>query len=121
MASLKDVEKLTDELEKLVGELRSESQNSGDFDRLVEIADQISEQADGLAGTFSTMNEALMSRIDEAGGNKRRRSSGSSGSSGKSSGSTSSSSSGSSEGSSGSSGSSSRSSSSRSTSKSGSK
>ena len=38
MASLKDAERLADELEKLVGELRSEFKDSGDFDRLVEIA-----------------------------------------------------------------------------------
>ena len=64
MASLKDVEQLTDDLEKLVGELRSELRNGGvDFERLIQIADQISERADAAAETFATVNEALMSRI----------------------------------------------------------
>ena len=65
MASVKDVEKVADELEGLVGELRSELQNGPDFERLVEIADSISERADQAAGTFNTVNEALMGRIDE--------------------------------------------------------
>ena len=70
MASLKDVEKVADELENLVGQLRSELQ-SGDFDRLTQIADQISEHADNAAETFSSVNEALMSRIGELGGGRR--------------------------------------------------
>lgn len=68
MASVKDVEKVADNLEGLVGELRSELRGSLDFQKLVEIADSISEQADQAAGTFSTVNEALMSRIGELGG-----------------------------------------------------
>jgi len=65
MASVKDVEKVADELEGLVGQLRSEVQNGPDFERLIEIADSISERADLAAGTFNTVNEALMGRIDE--------------------------------------------------------
>jgi hypothetical protein len=66
MASLKDVEQLADDLEGLVGELRKELRNgSVDFSRLIQIADEISEHADGAAGTFATVNEALMSRINE--------------------------------------------------------
>ena len=65
MASLKDVERLADDLEGLVGDLRSELSNGTDFERLVQIADEISEHADEAAGTFSTVNEALMSRLDE--------------------------------------------------------
>ena len=69
MASLKDVEQLTDDLEKLVGELRSELRNGGvDFERLIQIADQISERADGFAGTFATVNETLMKRLEEVRG-----------------------------------------------------
>jgi hypothetical protein len=96
MASVKDVEKVADYLEGLVGELRSELRDGPDFQRLVEIADSISEHADQAAGTFSTVNDALMSRISEIrdGGSKSKRSSsgsspkaasGSSGSSGSSS------------------------------------
>lgn len=102
MASVKDVEKVADYLEGLVGELRSELRNGPDFQRLVEIADSISEQADQAAGTFSTVNDALMSRIGEiregggsTGNAKSSRSSRSSGSSQSGSGSSSGSSSGS--------------------------
>jgi ABC-type transporter Mla subunit MlaD len=70
MASLKDVERVADDLEELVGQLRSEVQN-GDFDRLTQLADQISERADSAAETFSSVNETLMSRIGELSGNRR--------------------------------------------------
>ena len=81
MASLKEVEKVADDLEQLVGELRSELTNGTDFDKLTQIADEISEKADGAAQTFSTVNETLMSRISEitgkssGGGSSRSRSS----------------------------------------------
>ena len=65
MASVKDVEKVADHLEGLVGQLRSELQDGPDFQKLVEIADSISERADQAAGTFSAVNDALMSRIGE--------------------------------------------------------
>jgi ABC-type transporter Mla subunit MlaD len=64
MASLKDVEQVADDLTNLVGELKKELKD-GDFDKLVQIADQISEHADEAAGTFSTVNEALMDRLDQ--------------------------------------------------------
>ena len=79
MASIKDVEKVADALEGLVGQLRSELKDGPDFQRLVEIADAISEQADQAAGTFSTVNDALMSRlgeiVDSGNGSKSSRSS----------------------------------------------
>ena len=65
MASLKDAEQVADDLAKLAEELRSELRNNASFERLIQIADQISEHADEAAGTFSTVNEALMSRLDE--------------------------------------------------------
>jgi ABC-type transporter Mla subunit MlaD len=65
MASLKDVEKVADDLSSLVDQLRQELKDSPSFDKLVQIADQISERADEAAGTFSTVNEALMSRIND--------------------------------------------------------
>jgi len=71
MASIKDVERLADDLETLVGELRSELSNGQDFERLVQIADEISEHADSAAQTFTSVNDALMSRLDEVTGNKR--------------------------------------------------
>jgi hypothetical protein len=75
MASLKDAEKLTDDLGDLVDQLRSELRDGGvDFERLIEIADAISERADGMAGTFATVNEALMNRINEISGSRSRQS-----------------------------------------------
>lgn len=70
MASLKEVEKVADDLEQLVGELRSELKNGTDFERLTTIADEISEKADNAAQTFSTVNETLMSRISELAGKR---------------------------------------------------
>ena len=73
MASLKDAEQLTKSLDDLVGQLRSELTNGKvDFEKLVSISDQISETADGMAETFSNVNDALMSRIEQArsGGSK---------------------------------------------------
>jgi len=60
MASIKDVEQVADDLESLVGNLRSEMQNGPDFERLVQIADEISEHADQAAETFSSVNETLV-------------------------------------------------------------
>jgi hypothetical protein len=71
MASMKDVQQVADDLESLVGELRSELQDGGDFTRLTQIADQISEHADNAAQTFSSVNETLMSRIGELTGKGR--------------------------------------------------
>lgn len=65
MASIKDVERVADDLEQLVGELRSELGNNADFERLIQIADEIAEHADNAAQTFSSVNETLMSRIGE--------------------------------------------------------
>lgn len=67
MASLKDVQQLTQELENQVGQLNAELQNGEvDFDKLVSITDALSEQADGLAETFSSVNDALMQRLQGA-------------------------------------------------------
>jgi uncharacterized protein YoxC len=78
MASLKETaEQLTNELEDLVGQLRSELTNGNvDFDKLVSIADDLSEKADRLAETFTSVNETLMQRLQQAkdGGGLSRRS-----------------------------------------------
>lgn len=76
MASLKEVQKVADALEQLVGELRSEIDNGADFERMTQIADEISEQADGTAQMFSSVNETLMSRIKEVTGKSGNGSSG---------------------------------------------
>jgi len=65
MASLKDVEQVADDLTNLVDQLRKELKDNASFDKLVQIADQISEHADEAAGTFSTVNDALMGRLNE--------------------------------------------------------
>ena len=66
MASLKDTQRLTQDIEGLVKELRSELGNGEvDFEKLISIADQISERADGLAETFTTVNDTLMQRLDQ--------------------------------------------------------
>jgi ABC-type transporter Mla subunit MlaD len=65
MASLKDVEQVADDLAGLVDNLRKEIRDSASFDKLVKIADEISEHADEAAGTFSSVNEALTSRLQE--------------------------------------------------------
>jgi hypothetical protein len=75
MASVKDVEKVADDLEGLVDELRNEVKNGTDFERLMQIADEISEHADNAAQTFSSVNETLMSRLSEVGGSKKSSSS----------------------------------------------
>ena len=79
MASLKEATgAVTDRLEDLVGQLRSELDGGeADFERLSGVADQISEAADGLAETFSNVNETLMQRLDQLKGSGGSASSGS--------------------------------------------
>ena len=71
MASVKDVERLADDLQSLVDDLRGEVKDGTDFERLMQIADEISEHADNAAQTFSTVNDTLMSRLNELGGTKK--------------------------------------------------
>ena len=71
MASVKDVELLADDLQELVDDLRNEVKDSTDFARLMQIADEISEHADNAAQTFSSVNDTLMSRLNELGGTKK--------------------------------------------------
>jgi len=79
MASLKDTEQLTQRLDDLVEQLRSELGNGEvDFEKLVVVADELSEEADGLAETFNSVNEALMQRLEEAKSGRSGRSRGSS-------------------------------------------
>jgi gas vesicle protein len=67
MASLKDTQQLTEELEDLVGKIKSElTDGNVDFDKLVEMTDQLSERSDNLAETFSSINDALMERLGQA-------------------------------------------------------
>jgi capsule polysaccharide export protein KpsE/RkpR len=78
MASLKDTQQLTQGLENLVGQLTSELQSGEvDFEKLVSISDELSERADGLAETFSSVNDALMQRLQSVKGGGSRQGSGS--------------------------------------------
>lgn len=65
MASLKDAQQVADDLSNLVDQLRKELSDNASFDRLVQLADQISEHADEAAGTFNSINETLMNRLSE--------------------------------------------------------
>lgn len=65
MASVKDLGQVIEDLGNLVDEARSELRSGPDFERLIQVLDEISEHADNAAGTFSAMNDALMSRIGE--------------------------------------------------------
>jgi hypothetical protein len=67
MATLKDAQQLTKGLEELVGQLSTELKNGNvDFEKLVSISDEISERADGIAETFSSVNDTLMERLQNA-------------------------------------------------------
>ena len=67
MASLKDAQQLTKGLQDLVGQLSEELKNGTvDFEKLVSISDEISERADGIAETFSNVNDTLMERLQQA-------------------------------------------------------
>jgi ABC-type transporter Mla subunit MlaD len=71
MASIKDVEQVADNLENLVERFRAELRDGPDFDKLIEISDEISERADNAAEAFNNINDALTSRISELSGRKR--------------------------------------------------
>ena len=60
MASLRDAEQLTKDLEETVGKLKKEiREGKGDFEKLATLADEVSEHADKVAETFSSMNDVL--------------------------------------------------------------
>ena len=64
MASLMDAEQLTEELERVVGEIRSEVNGDVDFERLASISDEVSDRAAAMAQTFSTINNVLMEQVE---------------------------------------------------------
>ena len=64
MPTLKDAAVMTSELDRLGGELHAElTEGDVNFEKMVELADSISENADRLAAAFSTMAEALRSSL----------------------------------------------------------
>ena len=68
MASLKDTVNLTSQLTELTNQLHSElTEGEVDFEKMVTIADEISEHADNLAAAFARVNEALTEPLDQNG------------------------------------------------------
>jgi hypothetical protein len=75
VASLRDTEQLAQELDRLVGEIRSELTGDVDFESLVSICDEMSERADAFAQTFSTIDTVLMEQVERITGGSSGRSS----------------------------------------------
>ena len=68
MPTLKDLSSMTNELDRLGGELHAElTEGDIDFQKMVVLADQISENADRLAQAFNTMGSALEGTLNGAG------------------------------------------------------
>jgi len=68
MATLKQLSSMTNELDKLGGELHAElTEGDIDFQKMVDLADTISENADKLAQAFSTMSSALDKTLNGGG------------------------------------------------------
>ena len=69
MASLKDARGLAGQLHSLSGRLESElEKGSVDFEKLVELSDEIGESADRLATTFNAINGSLTGLIEDGSG-----------------------------------------------------
>jgi hypothetical protein len=69
VASLKDTVNLTSQLTELTNQLHSElTEGEVDFEKMVQIADEISEHADNLAAAFTRVNEALSEPLSASGG-----------------------------------------------------
>jgi hypothetical protein len=69
VASLKDTVNLTSQLTELTNQLHSElTEGEVDFEKMVQIADEISEHADNLAAAFTRVNEALSEPLGASGG-----------------------------------------------------
>ena len=82
MASLKDTVNLTSQLTELTNQLHSElTEGEVDFEKMVQIADEISEHADNLAAAFTRVNEALTEPLSNNGSSGGSDGSGESGSS----------------------------------------
>jgi len=72
MARLRDAGQAADEIKGLLDELKNElTDGKADFEKLVQLADNISEQADSLAEMFGSMNEVLMGRLGSSSASSR--------------------------------------------------
>lgn len=69
MPALKDVAVLTKKIDELAGELHAELTEGGiDFGQMVQLADEISSNADRLAASFNAMAKALAESLDPQSG-----------------------------------------------------
>jgi hypothetical protein len=67
MATLRETVNLADQLTELTQQLHGElTDGDVDFDKMIRIADEISEQADQLAAAFERVNEALSEPLEQA-------------------------------------------------------
>jgi hypothetical protein len=65
MPTLKDVAQMTSALDRLGGELHAElTEGEIDFEKMVRMADSISENADRLAAAFNRMAGALQETLE---------------------------------------------------------
>ena len=65
MATLKELSLMTNELDRLGGELHAElTEGDIDFQKMVGLADTIGETADKLAAAFNTMSIALVETLN---------------------------------------------------------
>jgi hypothetical protein len=75
MATLRETVNVADQLTELSQQLRAElTDGDVDFDKMIQIADEISEQADELASAFERVNEALGGPLDQVGNGHTARS-----------------------------------------------
>ncbi|HWE81706.1 MAG TPA: hypothetical protein VG265_08635 [Gaiellaceae bacterium] len=68
MATLKETVNLTTQLTELTQQLHGElTEGEVDFEKMIQLADEISEHADGLAAAFTRVNEALSEPLEQNG------------------------------------------------------
>src|SRR4051812_13310962 len=78
MATLRETVNLADQLTELTQQLHGElTDGDVDFDKMIQIADEISEQADQLAAAFERVNAALSEPLDHQENGNSSQSSGS--------------------------------------------
>jgi hypothetical protein len=69
VATLKELSSMTNELDQLGGELHAElTEGDIDFEKMMRLADEISENADKLAAAFGRMSTALDETLNGRGG-----------------------------------------------------
>jgi len=73
MATLKDAARVTDEIVNLATRLHEElTEGDVEFERMVELADDIGERADALAAAFTDVGRALAAQVGDGAGRTER-------------------------------------------------